>query len=43
MTSDHDQTRQALIAGLNEDLAGEHQAIISYVTYAALVGGPYRP
>lgn len=32
-----------LIAGLNEDLAGEYNAIISYLTYSAKVTGPYRP
>ncbi len=35
--------RTDLIQGLNDDLAGEYQAIISYITYAALVGGPHRP
>jgi bacterioferritin len=33
---------QALIDGLNEDLAAEYQAIIMYRTYASLVTGPYR-
>ena len=32
-----------LIAGLNRDLAGEYNAIISYITYSAKVTGPYRP
>ena len=36
-------TRQALIDGLNEDLAAEYQAVIMYQTYASLVSGPYRP
>ena len=36
-------TRQDLVKRLNEDLAGEYQAIIMYVTYAATVTGPYRP
>jgi bacterioferritin len=36
-------TRQDLVKKLNEDLAGEYQAIIMYVTYAATVTGPYRP
>jgi len=36
-------TREDLIAGLNRDLAGEFQAILMYVTYAAAVTGPYRP
>jgi bacterioferritin len=31
-----------LIAGLNEDLAAEYQAIIMYRTYASQVTGPYR-
>ncbi len=31
-----------LIDGLNEDLAGEYQAIIMYRTYASQVTGPYR-
>jgi bacterioferritin len=33
----------ALIDGLNQDLAGEFNAIISYTTYSAKVTGPYRP
>ncbi len=32
----------ALIKGLNEDLAGEWQAIIMYRLYASLVQGPWR-
>lgn len=36
-------TKEELIRGLNEDLAGEFQAIIMYVTYAASVTGPHRP
>ncbi len=35
--------KQQLIAGLNEDLAGELGAIIQYITYAAKATGPYRP
>jgi bacterioferritin len=35
--------RAKLIAGLNEDLAGEFGAIIQYVTYAAKTSGPFRP
>jgi bacterioferritin len=35
--------RARLIAGLNEDLAGEFGAIIQYVTYAARTSGPFRP
>jgi len=34
---------QALIDGLNDDLAGEYNAIISYIQYSAKVTGPYRP
>jgi bacterioferritin len=36
-------TRKDLTNRLNEDLAGEYQAIIMYVTYAATVTGPHRP
>lgn len=36
-------SRETLIANLNEDLAGELQAVIQYATYAAEVTGPYRP
>jgi bacterioferritin len=36
-------TRQDLAAKLSEDLAGEYQAIIMYITYAATVTGPHRP
>jgi bacterioferritin len=36
-------TREELAGKLNEDLAGEYQAIIMYVTYAATVTGPHRP
>jgi bacterioferritin len=32
-----------LIKDLNDDLAGEYQAIIMYATYAASVTGPHRP
>ncbi|MGH2533225.1 MAG: ferritin-like domain-containing protein [Thermomicrobiales bacterium] len=35
--------KHALIDGLNQDLAGEYQAMISYIQYAAVVSGPYRP
>jgi len=34
--------RQALIDGLNEDLAAEYAAIIQYVQYSARVRGPWR-
>jgi bacterioferritin len=35
--------KDELIKSLNEDLAGEFQAVIMYVTYAAAVTGPHRP
>ncbi len=35
-------TRQDLIDGLNEDLAAEYQAIITYRLFASLSSGPYR-
>lgn len=34
---------KALISNLNDDLAGEYNAIISYIQYSAKVTGPYRP
>ncbi len=34
--------KQALIDGLNEDLANEYQAVITYLTYAACVSGIHR-
>ncbi len=34
--------RQALVAGLNHDLAGEYQAIVMYIHYSAKLTGPYR-
>lgn len=34
--------RQALIEGLNHDLAGEHQAILMYIHYSAKLTGPFR-
>lgn len=36
-------TKEELINALNEDLAGEYQAVMMYVTYAATVTGPHRP
>ena len=36
-------TKETLIEALNEDLAGEYQAVLMYVTYAASVTGPHRP
>ncbi len=36
-------TMEQLIDGLNDDLAAEYNAIISYLTYSAKVTGPYRP
>lgn len=37
-----DENVQALIDGLNEDLANEYAAVIQYRTYASAVSGPYR-
>src|SRR4051794_19625213 len=34
--------RQALLGGLNHDLAGEYQAILMYTHYSAKLTGPYR-
>jgi len=34
--------RATLIDGLNEDLAGEYQAVLMYSNFAARVTGPYR-
>ncbi len=34
--------REALVEGLNHDLAGEYQAILMYVHYSAKLTGPYR-
>ena len=34
--------RQALIEGLNSDLAGEYQAILMYIHYSAKLTGPFR-
>ena len=36
-------SKEELIKGLNQDLAGEYGAIIQYLTYAAKATGPYRP
>jgi bacterioferritin len=33
---------QALLEGLNHDLAGEYQAILMYIHYSAKLTGPYR-
>jgi bacterioferritin len=35
--------KSALIGALNNDLAGELQAIIMYTVYSAQVKGPFRP
>jgi bacterioferritin len=35
--------KQQLVNALNDDLAGELQAIVQYLTYSAKVTGPYRP
>jgi len=37
-----DVKREALIRGLNEDLANEYAAVITYRTYASQVQGPWR-
>lgn len=37
------KTLKKLIDNLNDDLAGEYNAIISYIQYSAKVTGPYRP
>jgi bacterioferritin len=34
--------RDAIIEGLNQDLAGEYQAILMYIQYSAKLTGPYR-
>jgi bacterioferritin len=34
--------QQALIDGLNHDLAGEYQAVVMYTHYSAKLTGPYR-
>ena len=39
---DADAGVQALLAGLNEDLANEYAAVIQYRTYASAVSGPHR-
>ena len=39
-TNEH--LRRELIEGLNEDLAGELQAVIMYLNYSATLTGPYR-
>ena len=38
-----DAAKQALIDGLNEDLANEYNAIISYLLFSRMVSGPMRP
>lgn len=38
-----DAGKQALVDGLNEDLAHEYEAIISYLLYSRLVSGAVRP
>ena len=35
--------KEELIAGLNEDLAHEYQAVIMYTTYASMATGMHRP
>lgn len=44
-TKERDQARvdsATLIDGLNEDLAGEYQAVLMYSNFAAKLTGPYR-
>ena len=36
------EIRDELLEGLNEDLAGELQAMIMYLNYSAILTGPYR-
>lgn len=43
MAREQNKDLQDLIKGLNEDLAGEYNAIISYLQYSSKVTGPYRP
>lgn len=35
-------TMKKLLEGLNQDLAAEYQAVITYRTFASLASGPYR-
>jgi len=39
----NEAARNELIKGLNDDLAHEYQAIISYLLFSRLVSGPLRP
>lgn len=41
--AENNVSKQDLVAGLNEDLANEYQAIIMYNSYAAMVSGIHRP
>jgi len=41
--TDQDKAVKQLIADLNADLAGEYNAIISYIQYSSMVTGPWRP
>ncbi len=43
MAQEQNKDMQDLIEGLNQDLAGEYNAIISYLQYSSKVTGPYRP
>jgi len=38
----NESVREELLDGLNEDLAGELQAVIMYLNYSATLTGPYR-
>jgi bacterioferritin len=35
-------SRENLVEGLNQDLAGEYQAVLMYLQYSAKLTGPYR-
>ena len=43
MAEKKNTTKDALIKGLNEDLAHEYQAILMYNSYAAMATGIHRP
>jgi bacterioferritin len=38
--TDSEVTREQMVALLNEDLAGEYQAIIAYIVYSQVIKGP---
>lgn len=41
--ADENVTKEALIEGLNDDLAHEYQAVIMYNSFAAMASGIHRP